>query len=168
LIGVPARINFGIDGARLIAPNDPWRSTVLTRIETLEAIKMPPLAHEVVDRQAVDLLRNWIESLPGPPVIAPPAIEPKSGDYSRPVWVVLRHADPGAVIRYTLDGTTPGKTSSAFERPFVLYRSTTVRARAYKPGFTRSIATQETMIIVPSPLTEAHPQSRSPTAPRPP
>jgi Chitobiase/beta-hexosaminidase C-terminal domain len=146
-VGAPARINLGIDGARLIAPKDPWRSMILARIETLEPTKMPPLAHEVIDRRAVELLRSWIESLPGTPVAAPPAIEPKSGDYPGPVRIILRHADPRAVIRYTLDGTAPGKASPVYSRPFTVDRSTTVRARAYKAGSTRSIIAQETVII---------------------
>ena len=75
LIHFPARIDLAVDGARLIAPNDPWRSTILGRVETLEATRMPPLAHEVVDRRAAALLRARIANLPGPAVDEPPAIE---------------------------------------------------------------------------------------------
>jgi len=147
LIGEPARINLAVDGARMIAPNDPWRSIVLARVNTLEPIKMPPLTHDLIDRDAVRLLQAWIKSLPGPTVVEPAAIQPKSGDYRRPVRVVLTHSDPDALIRYTLDGTAPGKSSPAYAGPFEVNRSTTIRARAYKPGFTRSITTQETLIL---------------------
>ena len=147
LINQPARINLGIDGARVVAPNDPWRSVLLGRLATLEPTKMPPLAHEVVDREGVALLRAWVESLPGPPVVAPPTIRPASGDYRGPIRVTLEHPDPEAVVRYTLDGSAPGKTSPTYERPIEIRESTTVRARAYKPGATRSITAQETLII---------------------
>ena len=147
LIRMPPRINLGIDGARFIAPNDPWRSTLLARVETLEPTKMPPLAHEVADRQGIAVLRAWIQSLPGPTVAAPPTISPASGDFRSPVRVVLRHDDPNAVIRYTVDGTSPGKTSPRYAGPFEVRRSTTVRARAYKAGQTRSVEVQETLII---------------------
>jgi uncharacterized repeat protein (TIGR03806 family) len=147
LIGVPSRINLGIDGARFLAPRDPWRSTILTRVETREPTKMPPLAHEVIDRTAVALLRAWIESLPGPPVVAPPMIGPKGGDFQRPVRVVIEHGDPEAIVRYTLDGTAPGKSSPTYSGPFEVRRATTVRARAYRSGFVRSITVQETFII---------------------
>lgn len=147
LLGQPARINFGVDGARFIAPNDPWRSTVLTRVETLEPTKMPPLAHEVVDRRGAELLRAWIASLPGPPVLAPPTIRPASGDYRGSVQVEIRSDDPAAVVRYTLDGSAPTPSSTVYRGPFVISRSTTVRARAYRPGYTRSISTQATMVI---------------------
>jgi uncharacterized repeat protein (TIGR03806 family) len=147
LLGEPVRINLGIDGARFIAPNDPWRSIVLARVETLEPTEMPPLAHEVIDLQAVAVLRAWIRSLPGPPVMAPPTILPRGGDYRESVRVAIRHDDPAAVIRYTLDGAAPGKSSPQYAGPFEVARSTTVRARAYKPGHTRSIAVQETLIF---------------------
>lgn len=147
LIGVPARINFGIDGARQIAPNDPWRSMVLARLTTLEPTRMPPLSHEVVDRRGVELIREWIASLPGPPVLAPPAIRPRGIDSREPVRVVIEHPDPSATIRFTLDGSAPGKSSPVYAGPFEVGDSATVRARAYRSGWARSIAVQETFII---------------------
>jgi uncharacterized repeat protein (TIGR03806 family) len=147
IIGERVRINLGVDGARFIAPNDPWRSTILARVETLEQTRMPPLAHEVVDRQAASLLREWIASLPGPPVVAPPTIHPGSGDFHGAVGVSIRHEDPDALIRYTVDGNSPGKASPEYTGPFEVRRSTTVRARAYKLGHTRSIAVGETLVI---------------------
>ena len=147
LLGAPARINLAVDGARLIAPNDPWRSILLARVNTLEPVKMPPLAHEVIDREAVRLLEAWITSLPGPPVAGPPSIQPRGGDFRKPVRVTLTNPDPDALIRYMLDGTAPGKSSPVYSGPFEIRRSTTVRARAYKSGFTRSITVQETFIL---------------------
>jgi uncharacterized repeat protein (TIGR03806 family) len=147
LLGASARIDLGIDGARIVAPNDPWRSAILTRMQTSGSTGMPPLAHEVIDRRAVALLRAWITSLPGPSVLEPPTIEPKSGDYRGSVHVSLTHPDPHAVVRYTLDGTAPAKSSPVYTGPFAVARSTTVRARAYKPAFTRSITAQETLIV---------------------
>jgi uncharacterized repeat protein (TIGR03806 family) len=147
LIGTPARINLAVDGARLIAPNDPWRSILLARINTLEPVKMPPLAHEAIDRDAVQLLEAWIASLPGPPVASPPAILPRGGDFRKAVQVTLKSSDPGAEIRYTLDGIAPGNSSPVYTEPIQIHRSTTLRARTYKTRFTRSIVVQETFII---------------------
>ncbi len=147
LIGSPVRINLGIDSARAIAPNDPWRSAVLTRMLTSDPTKMPPLAHEMVDRAGADLMRSWIASLPGPPVLSPPTIRPRGSDSRAPVRVILEHPDRDATIRYTLDGSPPGRSSPAYEGPFDVRRSTTVRARAFRPGWTRSIVVQETWIL---------------------
>ncbi len=146
LIEGPVLINEGIDGARLIAPNDIWRSILFLRINTLEAIKMPPLAHNQLDRQAVTLLRQWIESLPGPPVLAPPTISPHGGNYRQPVEVNLK-GESGANIRYTLDGTVPTTSDPLYQGPIKLTGPTIVRAKAFKAGFTKSITAQEVFVV---------------------
>src|SRR5208283_471595 len=104
LVGGPVLLDEGIDGARAIAPNDIWRSILFMRVTSTDALKMPPLAHEVTDRQGEALLKQWIESLTGPPVLPPPLISPAGGDFSQAVSVRLRDKEPGAVIHYTLDG----------------------------------------------------------------
>jgi mono/diheme cytochrome c family protein len=147
LVGAPVRINLGVDNARAVAPNDPWRSAVLTRMTTSDPTRMPPLAHESIDRDGVELVRAWIASLPGPPVLSPPTIRPGGGDYREPVCVTLEHPDRSATIRYTLDGSAPGKDAPSYARPFEVRGSTTVRARAFRPGWTRSVVVQETLIF---------------------
>src|SRR2546421_217866 len=62
LIDAPVLIDQGVDKARAIAPNDPWRSIIFMRLNSVEAIKMPPLAHQVLDEQGVALIRQWIKS----------------------------------------------------------------------------------------------------------
>jgi hypothetical protein len=146
LINGPVLIDEGVDGARLIAPNDIWRSIMLLRINTLEAIKMPPLAHNEPDPGAVALLRQWIESLPGPPVLAPPVISPHGGNYPQPVEVTLQ-SDPAANIHYTLDGTVPTASDPLYRGPIKLTGPTVVRAKSFKPGFTRSITAQEIFVV---------------------
>jgi uncharacterized repeat protein (TIGR03806 family) len=147
LIDAPARINLGIDRARQVAPNDPWRSMVLRRMETLEETRMPPIGHESIDRQGAAILREWIASLPGPPVIGPPAIEPTGGDFREPVRVTISHPDPAVVVCYTLDGGPPGPSSPVYGGPLRVTTSATVRARAFKPGHTQSIVVQDTFVI---------------------
>src|SRR5258706_8256085 len=112
LINGPILIDEGLDNARAIAPNDIWRSIAYVRVNTLEGLKMPPLAHEVLDNQSLALLRQWIESLPGPPVLSPPVISPRGGHYSKPVEVALKAAEAGGSIRYTLDGSVPNKSDA--------------------------------------------------------
>jgi uncharacterized repeat protein (TIGR03806 family) len=147
MIDVPARINLGLDRARFVAPRDPWRSVILARMTTLEQIKMPPLGHETIDRAGIELLRRWIMTLPGPPVAAPPTITPKGGDFPGPVRVTLSHPDPAAALRYTLDGSAPTAKSALYAGPLELKGPTTLRARAFKDGETRSIAVTETYIV---------------------
>jgi hypothetical protein len=147
LVDAPVVIDQGIDGARAIAPHDIWRSIIYMRVNTLDPIKMPPLAHETLDRHGASLLREWIESMPGPPVLPPPEISPRGGEFKNPIQVRLSHPDPGAIIRYTVDGSAPGKSATAYKGPFELSGPTTLRVRAYKAGATRSVAIQETFIV---------------------
>lgn len=140
-------IDEAIDGAHIISPNDTWRSILFMRINSTDAIKMPPLAHQQLDTQGIALVRQWIESLPGPPVLPPPTFSPTGGNYSQPIEVKLQDNEPGAVIRYTLDGSKPGNSDPIYNQPIKLTGPATVRAKAFKPGFTKSIITQETFII---------------------
>lgn len=139
-------IDQGIDRARVIASNDTWRSILFRRVNTLEGVKMPPLAHEVIDEAGVALLREWIKSMPGPETLEPPSIEPMEGEFKKLPRVVLRHPDPDAVIRYTLDGSAPGKDSDVYRTPIELDGPATIRARGFRTGFTRSIAVQRTFV----------------------
>ncbi len=59
----PLHHKFGVADARLIAPGDPDRSILLHRMAHRGEGQMPQLATTVVDRQAVELLREWIASL---------------------------------------------------------------------------------------------------------
>ena len=151
LIDEPVLIDEGVDRARLVAPHDTWRSILYMRVNTLEAFKMPPLARGVIDERGVALLRDWIKSMPGPEVLDPPVIEPKGGEFARAVDVMLKDNDPAAVIHYTLDGEVPGKDSPIYSKPIHLDSPVTLRTRAFRPGYTRSITVQETFIVVGTP-----------------
>jgi len=147
LIAGQILIDEGIDGARAIAPNDIWRSVIYMRASSLDAIKMPQLARNAVDEPGMRLLRQWIESMPGSPVLPPPDISPSQGRYEQPVEVTLKEAEPGAGIRYTLDGSLPTSADALYEKPIRLSGSTILRAKAFKPGFTRSITVQQVFVI---------------------
>jgi uncharacterized repeat protein (TIGR03806 family) len=140
-------IDERIDRSRVIAPNDIWRSIAFMRVDTVGEIRMPPLARETIDEKGVGLLRQWITSLPGRPVVDPPRISPAGGTYNKPVEVSLQVAEPGADIRYTLDGSAPTASDTKYEKPIEVSGPTVVRARAFKEGLTRSIASQAVFIV---------------------
>lgn len=56
----PRHIDLGIPEARLIAPGDPDRSLILHRIKLRGKHQMPPVASNRVDRDAVELITEWI------------------------------------------------------------------------------------------------------------
>jgi len=147
LIDGPVLIDQGIDRPRVISPHDIWRSIAYMRVDTTGDIRMPPLARETIDQKGVQLLGEWINSLPGPEVLAPPNISPPGGTYAQPVEISLTSGESGAEIRYTLDGSVPGTTDMLYEKPVRLSGPAVLRARAFKQGFTRSITAQQVFII---------------------
>jgi len=149
LIDGPVLIDQGIDRPRVISPHDIWRSIAFMRVNTVDDIRMPPLARETIDQKGVKLLQEWITSLPGRSVLDPPAISPQGGTFGGPTAVTLSEHEPGADIRYTLDGSVPGPSDNRYAAPIKLTGPAVLRARAYKEGFTRSITTQQVFIIGP-------------------
>ena len=65
-----------------------------------------------------------------PGIVATPVIAPPPRSYSGPVTVSLSDITPGAIITYTLDGTTPTSGSTAYAGPFPVAGTTTVSAIA--------------------------------------
>jgi uncharacterized repeat protein (TIGR03806 family) len=149
LVNGPVLLDEGIDHPRIISPHDIWRSIAYMRIDTVGDIRMPPIDRETIDEQGVALLRDWIDSMPGRPVLAPPVIEPAGGTFNKPVEIRLTESDADADIRYTLDGSVPGPADARYDKPIVLSGPAVVRARAFKDGFTRSITTQEVFVVAP-------------------
>ncbi|HEX3912382.1 MAG TPA: chitobiase/beta-hexosaminidase C-terminal domain-containing protein [Steroidobacteraceae bacterium] len=147
LIDGPVLIDQGIDRPRIISPRDIWRSIAYMRVDTTGDIKMPPLARETIDPRGVQLLREWINSLPGRDVLAPPEIRPAGGSFAGPVEISLSEPEAGADVRYTLDGSVPGMSDAHYQGPVKLTESAVMRTRAFKEGFTRSITAQQVFII---------------------
>ncbi len=114
---------------------------------------MPQLARNLIDTNAVQLMGDWINSLPGTPALAPPQIVPNGGSFAGSVAVTLQHSDLSAAIRYTLDGSLPTNNSALFSTPIILTNNLTVRAKAFKAGFNDSVAANATFLINPSQFT---------------
>jgi uncharacterized repeat protein (TIGR03806 family) len=147
LIDGAVLIDQGIDRPRIISPHDIWRSIAYMRINTDGDIKMPPLARETIDQRGVALLAEWILSMPGRDVLAPPDISPAGGSYDHPLQIRLQDNDPQADIRYTVDGSVPGPSDKKYEQPIHINAPTVLRARAFRPGYTRSITAQEAFVV---------------------
>ena len=95
-----------------------------------------------------------------------PAFAPAAGTYPGSVTVALTTATTGATIRYTTDGSAPNASSTVYTAPFLVTRTTTVRAMASASGMTDSeiaSATYTIQAIAPSfsvaPGTYNQPQS---------
>ncbi len=137
----PASFSLGYDNACIVKAQDIWRSVLLYRINTNDpAIKMPPLARNLIDTNAVQVITDWINSLPGTPALPPPVITPAGGTFAPSVMVALQDPNTNATIYYTLDGTLPTTNSSQYSAPIRLTNSLTLTVNAFAPNFDSSIA----------------------------
>jgi uncharacterized repeat protein (TIGR03806 family) len=133
--------DLGYDNARIVVPHDVWRSILYDRMNTTEAdIKMPELARNLIDTNAVQVIGDWINSLPGVPALAPPTIIPEGGSFTGSITVTLQHPDTNATIRYTLNNSLPTTNSPIYSGPLVFTNDTTLLAKAFEPGFSDSVA----------------------------
>jgi alpha-tubulin suppressor-like RCC1 family protein len=76
--------------------------------------------------------------------VATPTITPTGGAQTSPPLVAITTSTTGATIRYTLDGTTPTAASAVFVYPFLVNATTTVKAKAFKAGYTASAVASTT------------------------
>ena len=60
-----------------------------------------------------------------------PAAQPPGGTYAAPLVVALTCPTPGAIIRFTTNGSEPDCGSTRYTAPITLTQNTTVRARAF-------------------------------------
>jgi uncharacterized repeat protein (TIGR03806 family) len=67
LTNFPAGVSLGYTNAEIVMPGDIWRSVLHDRLATnAPIIRMPPLARNLIDTNAVQVIRDWINSLPRP------------------------------------------------------------------------------------------------------
>jgi hypothetical protein len=142
----------GLNGAgfAMIVPRDIWRSQVRLRMNTTNnSIKMPPLARQLIDTNAVAVMEDWINSLPGTPAQAPPTITPNGGAFFNSVGVTLQAPDTNAAIYFTLDGTTPTTNSLLYSSVFNLTSNALVAASAIRTGYVNSVAASAFFVVQP-------------------
>jgi uncharacterized repeat protein (TIGR03806 family) len=137
----PAAVSLGLDNACVVKPKDIWRSVIYARMNSVsQATKMPSLARNLVDTNALQVMGDWINSLPGIPALAPPAIAPNGGVFSSAVTITMTPPDGVAQLYYTTNGTLPTTNSFLYAGPFGLSNSATLMANAFEAGFNNSVA----------------------------
>jgi mono/diheme cytochrome c family protein len=145
-------VNGGLDanGLAMIVPKDIWRSIIHQRMDTTNnVIRMPALARQLIDSNAVAVLEEWINSLPGTPAQAPPTIAPNGGTFTYKANIGLTAPDSNATIYYTLDGSTPTISSLLYSNAFDLTSNAVVTASAFRTGYVKSMSSSAPFFINP-------------------
>jgi hypothetical protein len=145
----PAQLSLGIDRAAIIKGKDIWRSLLLHRIATNDSSKMPTLARNVIDTNAVQVITDWINTVPGTSALAPPTITPNGGAFNPSVSVTLQPPDGTAAIYYTVDGSLPTPSSLLYTGAFVVTNSASIAASAFEANFDNSIAARAVFVFQP-------------------
>ncbi len=80
--------------------------------------------------------------------VAAPTFSPAVGAYTNAQTVTITSVTIGATIRYTTDGSTPTKThGTVYSKAVSITATTTLKAIAYKSGFTDSAVTGSTYTL---------------------
>ena len=86
--------------------------------------------------------------LTAPPQAAAPTFSPPAGTYANTQMVAISTTTGGASIRYTVDGSTPTEThGTVYSSPVSISATATLKALAYKTGYTDSAVTSATYTI---------------------
>jgi len=133
ILNGPLANTLGDTNNRVVIPNDPAHSAMLTRISVRGANQMPPLASTVVDEEAVKLLTDWISKdlanyrsysdwtnllFNGQMVNAEPESDP-DGDGASNYSEYLSSSDPlDALSKFTVDFSQTNSTATfRYEQP---------------------------------------------------
>jgi hypothetical protein len=117
-------------------------SFALNSAKTVQSLTLPVTTNVVV--LAVDLSAAAVVPVP---TAATPAFTPAAGTYSSAQSVTLTDATPGAVIYYTVNGSTPTTASTLYTGAFTVTATTTVNAIAVASGYTNSAVGSATYTI---------------------
>ena len=81
------------------------------------------------------------------PVVETPTFTPAEGSYAAAQSVTITCSTEDATIRYTLDGTEPNENSTVYALALNIETTTTVKAKAWKDGYTASDVASATYTI---------------------
>jgi hypothetical protein len=133
-----AVIHYTLDGSTPTATSPTYSTPlVLSAAETVHAIAVVGSTSSAVASAAYTVIP------------AVPAILPAAGAYASGQAITLTSTTSGAVIHYTLDGSTPTATSSTYSTPLVLSAAETIHAIAVV-GSTSSAVASAAYTVIPA------------------
>ncbi len=82
-----------------------------------------------------------------PNMVATPFFNPRGGIFESYPTVSIECATLGVTIYYTLDGTEPNSASPIYTKPITIYKTTTIKAKAFRSGMQDSKTAKATYTI---------------------
>ncbi len=118
-------------------------SFAINSTKTVKSITLPN------NRNVVVLAIDVSPAAAGPAPAAAPTMSPPPGTYTSAQSVTLSDSTPGALIYYTMNGTTPTVSSAQYSpgTPLPISSTTTLQAIAVASGFSNSAVTGGTYTI---------------------
>src|SRR5581483_10136738 len=149
IVNGTANFNLGFDNVHVVTPKDLLRSVLYDRANSVESgTKMPPLARNLIDTNAMAVVVAFINSLPGTQALLPPTMLPTGGSFNKSVSVSLAPPDGSASMYYTLDGSLPTTNSTLYTGPITVTNPVAnLSANAFESGFANSVATNNLFLI---------------------
>ena len=83
-----------------------------------------------------------------PQTCANPVFSQTSGTYNNELFVTISCETPGAVIRYTTNGSDPTESSNQYNSGITINTTTTLKAKAFKSGWNPSTTTSASYTII--------------------
>ncbi|MCB5271140.1 MAG: chitobiase/beta-hexosaminidase C-terminal domain-containing protein [Candidatus Cloacimonetes bacterium] len=90
---------------------------------------------DTVNRQVTIDNITWTAYGSGQQFVANPTFNPPAGHYGSAIGVSISTTTEGASIYYTTNGSEPSQSSTLFNAPINVSTPTTIKARAYAPGY---------------------------------
>jgi formylglycine-generating enzyme required for sulfatase activity len=129
--------------------NDPWW-VLLGGFNIDAGVKFEALGY-VADYTLHDIIEhNSIIAEAEQRLVSTPTFSPAGGTYTSTQNVALSCTTSGATIRYTTNGSEPTSSSTAYSSPINVSSTTTIKAKAFKDGWTPSATESATYTITPS------------------
>ena len=113
-------------------------------------------------------LGYMLEPTPGEPntgvslsgIVDGPTIDTEHGFFTEPIQVSITNSDPDSIVRYTTDGSSPtADHGETYTGPFMIDKTSTVRAASVKEGFLDSRIDTRTYIYLADVLTQPDEQA---------
>ncbi len=128
---VGAQIRYTMDGS------EPTQSSALysTTINVATSVIVKAKAYKSGWSPSPTTTANFVIDQ----TVSTPTFNPPAGSYSSTQLVSILCLTNGAQIRYTINGSEPNDESTQYTEPINVTTSTTIKAKAYKSGWTPSL-----------------------------